>query len=195
MQIDLNKYQEFVKAVTSQPSNDLTTFIDTLDRLDANYELDANDGQMKHGPDINVPLDVRPFSIIVGIIGGIVNGCDALYLLAFTVFSITSVFCTSSLFVIVLVPIPTFPNTPALLLKNIFEDIGRILLHCVILVESNVFTFIINVFEVLIFCCLNMFEVTLIKLELLSVHDLITGMIKFEVNLILLFISFDVFLT
>jgi len=52
--IDLNKYSEFVEAVTSQPSNDLTTFIDTLDRLDANYEL--FDGVMKHGPDVNVPL-------------------------------------------------------------------------------------------------------------------------------------------
>lgn len=56
MNIDLNKYSDFVKAVTSQTSNDLTTFIDTLDRLDANYELDLNDNQMKHGPDINVPL-------------------------------------------------------------------------------------------------------------------------------------------
>jgi NTP pyrophosphatase (non-canonical NTP hydrolase) len=54
--IDLNKYSEFVGAVTSQPSIDLTTFIDTLDRLDANYELDLNDNQMKHGPDVNVPL-------------------------------------------------------------------------------------------------------------------------------------------
>ena len=56
MNVDLNKYSDFVKAVTSQPSNDLTTFMDTLDRLDANYELDANDGQMKHGPDVNLPL-------------------------------------------------------------------------------------------------------------------------------------------
>jgi len=44
--IDLNKYSEFVKAVTSQPSNDLTTFMNRLD------EVDGNDG----GPDINVPL-------------------------------------------------------------------------------------------------------------------------------------------
>lgn len=48
--IDLNKYQEFVEAVTSQPSNDLTTFINRLDQLDGNF----NDGE--HGPDINVPL-------------------------------------------------------------------------------------------------------------------------------------------
>lgn len=50
MQIDLNKYTTFVEAVTSKASNDLTTFIDRLDQLDANYE----DG--KHGPDVNVPL-------------------------------------------------------------------------------------------------------------------------------------------
>lgn len=56
MNIDLNKYQQFVEAVTSQPSNDLTTFMDTLDRLDANYELDATDGVMKHGPNVNLPL-------------------------------------------------------------------------------------------------------------------------------------------
>ena len=54
MNIDLNKYSDFVKEVTSPPSNDLTTFMDTLDRLDANYEV--FDNVMKHGPDINVPL-------------------------------------------------------------------------------------------------------------------------------------------
>ena len=56
MKIDLNKYQEFVEAVTSQASNDLTTFHDTIDRLDTNYELDTTDNQMKHGPDVNIPL-------------------------------------------------------------------------------------------------------------------------------------------
>jgi NTP pyrophosphatase (non-canonical NTP hydrolase) len=56
MNVDLKKYSEFVEAVTSQPSNDLTTFMDTLDRLDANYELDADAGMMKHGPDVNLPL-------------------------------------------------------------------------------------------------------------------------------------------
>ena len=55
-QIDLNKYRDFVEAVTSDPSNDLTTFIDRMDRLDANYELNAETGVMEHGPDINVPL-------------------------------------------------------------------------------------------------------------------------------------------
>lgn len=54
MPIDLNRYQEFVAQVTSRPSNDLTTFMDTCDRLDANYEM--FDGEMRHGPDINVPL-------------------------------------------------------------------------------------------------------------------------------------------
>ena len=50
--IDLNKYQDFVQAVTSEPSNDLSTFIGRLDELDGNY--DSATGQ--HGPDINVPL-------------------------------------------------------------------------------------------------------------------------------------------
>jgi len=54
--IDLNKYKDFVEAVTSQASNDLTTFHDTIDRLDANYELDTADNLMKFGPDVNIPL-------------------------------------------------------------------------------------------------------------------------------------------
>ena len=54
MPIDLNHYREFVQKVTSDASNDLTTFMNTLDRIDANYEL--FDGEMRHGPDINVPL-------------------------------------------------------------------------------------------------------------------------------------------
>ena len=54
MNIDLNKYKDFVEAVTSKASNDLTTFMDTCDRLDANYEL--IDGERKHGPDVNIPL-------------------------------------------------------------------------------------------------------------------------------------------
>lgn len=45
-QIDLKKYQEFVSAVTSKESKDLTSFMDRLD------ELDGNPG----GPSINVPL-------------------------------------------------------------------------------------------------------------------------------------------
>jgi NTP pyrophosphatase (non-canonical NTP hydrolase) len=44
--IDLNKYKDFVEAVTSEASNDLTTFMNRCD------ELDGNDG----GPSINVPL-------------------------------------------------------------------------------------------------------------------------------------------
>ena len=35
--IDLNKYKDFVEAVTSKASNDLTTFINRCDELDANY--------------------------------------------------------------------------------------------------------------------------------------------------------------
>lgn len=50
--IDLNKYMEFVAEITSQPSNDLTTFIDRLDRVDANFNYDAG----TYGPDMNVPL-------------------------------------------------------------------------------------------------------------------------------------------
>ena len=52
MTVDLNRYKDFVQAVTSQPSNDLTTFINRLDYLDGNfdYEKDAQ------GLDINVPL-------------------------------------------------------------------------------------------------------------------------------------------
>ena len=49
--IDLNKYKDFVEAVTSKASNDLTTFMDRCDELDSNYISDG-----VHGPDINVPL-------------------------------------------------------------------------------------------------------------------------------------------
>ena len=40
----------FVESVTSKQSNDLTTFMNQLDRIDANFE------NGEHGPDINVPL-------------------------------------------------------------------------------------------------------------------------------------------
>ena len=53
---DLNKYSKFVKAVTSEESNDLTTFMNRLDRLDGNYESYGPNGEMQHGPDFNVPL-------------------------------------------------------------------------------------------------------------------------------------------
>jgi NTP pyrophosphatase (non-canonical NTP hydrolase) len=52
MTVDLNRYKDFVEAVTSKPSNDLTTFITRLDELDANYNFETQ----KHDPDINVPL-------------------------------------------------------------------------------------------------------------------------------------------
>lgn len=51
MTVDLNRYSDFVQAVTSQPSNDLTTFMNRLDEIDGNY---IGDGV--HGPDVNVPL-------------------------------------------------------------------------------------------------------------------------------------------
>jgi NTP pyrophosphatase (non-canonical NTP hydrolase) len=52
MTIDLKKYQEFVTAVTSEPSRDLTTFMNRLDYLDGNFDFEKD----QHGPDINVPL-------------------------------------------------------------------------------------------------------------------------------------------
>jgi NTP pyrophosphatase (non-canonical NTP hydrolase) len=52
MTVDLLRYQEFVAAVTSKPSNDLTSFIDRLDQVDGNWDVEAQG----HGPDINVPL-------------------------------------------------------------------------------------------------------------------------------------------
>ena len=54
--VDLNKYKEFVAAVTSKQSHDLTEFMNRLDRLDANYESYGPDGEYIHGPNINVPL-------------------------------------------------------------------------------------------------------------------------------------------
>lgn len=50
--IDLNKYKNFVQAVTSKASNDLTTFYDRCSDLDSNYDPTLNE----QGPDINVPL-------------------------------------------------------------------------------------------------------------------------------------------
>jgi NTP pyrophosphatase (non-canonical NTP hydrolase) len=55
-QIDLKKYQKFVKAVTSDASKDLTTFMNRLDQLDGNYEAYGLNGEMQHGPDVNIPL-------------------------------------------------------------------------------------------------------------------------------------------
>ena len=56
MTIDLNKYKEFVAAVTSETSNDLTTFMNRLDRLDGNYEVFEEGQTPRHGPDVNIPL-------------------------------------------------------------------------------------------------------------------------------------------
>ena len=52
MHIDLHKYTQFVEAITSKESNDLTTFLDSCDYLDANYDFKTE----THGPDLNVPL-------------------------------------------------------------------------------------------------------------------------------------------
>jgi len=57
--VDLNKYTEFVEAVTSTESNDLTSFMNRLDRLDGNYDFANN----QHGPDVNVPL------MLTGVLG------------------------------------------------------------------------------------------------------------------------------
>jgi len=50
--MDLNSYMRFVESVTSQESNDLTTFMNRLDEVDGNWD----DAAQAHGPDINVPL-------------------------------------------------------------------------------------------------------------------------------------------
>ena len=55
-QIDLNKYTTFVEAITSKESNDLTSMMNSLDRIDANYLAIEGGASMKHGPDVNVPL-------------------------------------------------------------------------------------------------------------------------------------------
>lgn len=52
MTVDLKRYEQFVEAVTSQPSNDLTTFMNRCDELDGNWIYE----EQRHGPDINVPL-------------------------------------------------------------------------------------------------------------------------------------------
>lgn len=54
--VDLKKYQEFVQAVTSTESQDITEFMNRLDRLDGNYEAYGADGEYMHGPAVNVPL-------------------------------------------------------------------------------------------------------------------------------------------
>jgi NTP pyrophosphatase (non-canonical NTP hydrolase) len=52
MNIDLNKYKDFVEGVTSQASDDLTTFMNRLDYLDGNFDYEKD----QHGPDVNLPL-------------------------------------------------------------------------------------------------------------------------------------------
>ena len=50
--IDLNKYKEFVLAVTSNESKDLTSFMNRLDEVDGNFSLET----MSHDPDVNTSL-------------------------------------------------------------------------------------------------------------------------------------------
>lgn len=50
MTINLDHYQDFVEALTSSASNDLTVFKERLDRLDRNNELDSTN------PTVNVSL-------------------------------------------------------------------------------------------------------------------------------------------
>jgi NTP pyrophosphatase (non-canonical NTP hydrolase) len=52
MTVNLNRYKEFVEAVTSKPSNELTAFMNRLDELDGNW----NEETQSHGPDVNVSL-------------------------------------------------------------------------------------------------------------------------------------------
>jgi len=54
--VDLNLYTNFVEAITSKESEDLTTFMNSLDRLDANFEVFEGGATAKHGPDVNVSL-------------------------------------------------------------------------------------------------------------------------------------------
>ena len=56
MTVDITRYRDFVAAVTSKESNDLTSFMNRLDRVDGNYEAYGENGENRHGPDVNVPL-------------------------------------------------------------------------------------------------------------------------------------------
>ena len=56
MNIDLNLYSKFVYEVTSDESKDLTSFMNRLDRLDANFEVFSPTGIEEYGPQVNVPL-------------------------------------------------------------------------------------------------------------------------------------------
>jgi NTP pyrophosphatase (non-canonical NTP hydrolase) len=55
MQVDLLKYQEFVEAVTSKESNNLTALSDRMLQLHHNL-VQGKDGNLENGPKINVPL-------------------------------------------------------------------------------------------------------------------------------------------
>lgn len=55
-QIDLDKYSEFVLAVTSDTSKDLTSFMNRLDDLDTNVTSYGDLEPLEYGPQVNVPL-------------------------------------------------------------------------------------------------------------------------------------------
>lgn len=52
----LSKYTDFVAAVTSKTSEDLTEFMNRLDYLDANYHEFEQGQPARHGPNVNTPL-------------------------------------------------------------------------------------------------------------------------------------------
>lgn len=54
--MDLKRYQDFVEAVTSEESQDLDSFVRRLSLLDTNCEAHGVDGELHHGPDVNMPL-------------------------------------------------------------------------------------------------------------------------------------------
>jgi NTP pyrophosphatase (non-canonical NTP hydrolase) len=54
--IDFYAYGTFVETLTSTTSKDLTSMMNRLDELDANYESYGSEGEYMHGPNINVPL-------------------------------------------------------------------------------------------------------------------------------------------
>lgn len=54
--IDLNKYTDFVKAVTSKESDELRSLQIRLSQLDQNFEAYGPNGEMQKGPDVNIAL-------------------------------------------------------------------------------------------------------------------------------------------
>ena len=63
MTIDLNRYSEFVYAVTSEDSKDLTEFMNRLDRLDANFEVFAPTAVAALVADVALPLNTDAYTV------------------------------------------------------------------------------------------------------------------------------------